>query len=475
MKSLPEEILLHIFDYLDNKSILKAMKVCKLWTEIISNSSKLMQKFHLFINQEFFTTENISELPQASIKNIKIQNINIINRSSHFYNENYNFISTDIELKKILAIINNYQDSIEGFEIFEVRTRVVKNISELIKSLTNLSIFKAVNITFVTNSACSSENFPNLKSISIIKDNNEEGHFENIFDIFKFSQSLEKVHLEVHEGIFNHNALSVFLQTLPNLNHLILDGIGTASYFEQENFPFKISTLEAFSISSDWNSMQPRFQFLLSQIGCLKYLKLNRLPYDHDGGEILKFIIEEMNLEKFYYGEIPLILNGQKQEIEEIWFNEVTVMAGMEILRQFPRTKKLHILLNATDIFEVISLIIDRFCKIFLHLEELKIVDLSSGYHLLPKFICIYKCCQNVKKLKIESNEVELAQNLREFLPFMTQLEEIELDTHNFEIIEKLQAIYDCCLDLKIIKIRKQQKEMTEIIFNDTNIKIEII
>jgi hypothetical protein len=82
--------------------------------------------------------------------------------------------------------------------------------------------------------------------------------------------------------------------------------------------------------------MKPRVDFLKSQNGSLKELRLKRLPFDCDGGDVLKYILDEMNLEVFYFDEIPLILDGKKQQIEEIWSSEATVKSMMEMMKQFP-------------------------------------------------------------------------------------------------------------------------------------------
>jgi len=71
------------------------------------------------------------------------------------------------------------------------------------------------------------------------------------------------------------------------------------------------------------------------QLEHIKTLTIDKLPSDFDGGKILKYIIEEMNLDKFHYGKIPLILNGQKQEVKEFEANENQIQSTFEMFRQF--------------------------------------------------------------------------------------------------------------------------------------------
>jgi len=65
-------------------------------------------------------------------------------------------------------------------------------------------------------------------------------------------------------------------------------------------------------------------------------LTIHKLPFDFDGGKVLKYIIEEMGLQKFYYGKIPLILNGRKQDVKEFEANEIQITSTYEMFRQFP-------------------------------------------------------------------------------------------------------------------------------------------
>jgi hypothetical protein len=108
-----------------------------------------------------------------------------------------------------------------------------------------------------------------------------------------------------------------------------------------------------------------------------------------------------------------------------------------------------------------------------MHVQELKIVDHSGGSHELPKFIGLYKNCRNIKKLTVESSERDSVQNFRDFLPFMTQLEEFYMDTNNIGVDEKLQAIRDVCLNLKMLKVKEEQTDRARTIFDGCDVAIE--
>ena len=76
----------------------------------------------------------------------------------------------------------------------------------------------------------------------------------------------------------------------------------------------------------------------LPTINCeyIKELTIHNLPFDFYGGPVLNYIFEKMNLEKFNFGAIPLILNGEKQELRELEASEIQVQSTFEMFRQFP-------------------------------------------------------------------------------------------------------------------------------------------
>lgn len=315
-----------------------------------------MQKFELVINKNFVTFENLENLPRIGVKNVTIDSLNIVDsHKTSFLQKLTNpmqrllgYSSSDepqtpantVEFKSLMIIINHFKDSIESLKITETKMKNVEVVREMMKNLTNLKHFEVSDLNFVMQIVCTPLNLPNLQSISMRKERIYNQSVEELFKLFHNSQQVDKVVLDIPEWSwhgFNHELFNELLKSFPKLNHLVMLGTGSASYFDQNSFPYKVEKLEAYLIGFNWNETTPRLYFLKSQIGSLKELKLHKLPYDYDGGEVLKFIIEEMKLDKFYYGDKLMISNGKKRDdVEEIWFNEVTVTAGMEMLRQFP-------------------------------------------------------------------------------------------------------------------------------------------
>jgi hypothetical protein len=110
--------------------------------------------------------------------------------------------------------------------------------------------------------------------------------------------------------------------------------------------------------------------------------------------------------------------------------------------------------------------------SLFCNIQELKIIDRSRRE--FPNFIGLYKNCKNVRRLTVESNEGTLSELLREFLPLMTQLEELTLNCNEFEINERLQAVRESCFGLSRLWMKQEQVEMARVVFEGAgNLVIE--
>jgi len=137
---------------------------------------------------------------------------------------------------------------------------------------------------------------------------------------------------------FQHEILCGMKFNCKNIKHLVLIGAGTGSFFVSNSFSFKLYILDTTNITFHWyvGIMSGKINYSKDQLGHLKELTIHKLPFDFDGGKVLKYIIEEMNLDKFYYGKIPLILNGRRQDVKEFEANEIQITSTYEMLRQFP-------------------------------------------------------------------------------------------------------------------------------------------
>jgi hypothetical protein len=139
---------------------------------------------------------------------------------------------------------------------------------------------------------------------------------------------------------FEHESLTSMLLKSQEPKHLMLIGPGTGSYFDSDDFTFKLHTLDTTMITLHWyvGITTSRTAFLKSQLGHLKTLIIHQLPFDFDGGKVLKYICDEMKLETFKYRDVLLINNSTKQSLADIpiEFNEIQITSAYEIVRQFP-------------------------------------------------------------------------------------------------------------------------------------------
>lgn len=229
-------------------------------------------------------------------------------------------------------ILQQFKNSIENLEVKNTDIQNPKHLF-FFSGFSSLKDLKLEKFNIEEFDGSKVFDFPVVNSLSFEKCNG------NVYKIFKNQNSIEKVTIIDREwsptGYYfqDFNEMAV---TQPNLNHLVLDGTATSLYFNLNDFPFKIKKLDAYLMTFYWMESDPRTRFLESQKGYLKELTLEKLPYDYDGGSVLKYIIEEMKLEIFYYGKIPLILNGSKQNVEEFQAREVQITSAFEMFRQFP-------------------------------------------------------------------------------------------------------------------------------------------
>lgn len=300
----------------------------------------------------------------------------------------------------------------ENFEEFE------KKISA-IGSPTGIKLFECSINTAVTKSLST---IPTLESISFDK------YDENIFMAFKKQNSLTKIEISNEDWTWNgfpHDVFNNICKNCKKLDHLVLKGAGTGSYFDCDDFPYKVTKLETTMITFNWykGMNNERVSFLKSQKGYLKDLTIDKLPYDFDGGKVLKYIIDEMNLETFYYGKIPLILDGKKQKVKEFTASELQITSAIEMIKQFPSIKKFTLKLYNTDIScDDIEQIIYPQSDLFKNIKELEFIDKSNGH--LEVYLGLFRNLKNVQKIIFKTKDKNLYKIIN-LLPQMPSLKEI--------------------------------------------------
>lgn len=239
-------------------------------------------------------------------------------------------------LNKYSKVIKNMKSSIEILVLEDFQKNRIKDVTEFFIGFEKLRVLSLKNCKFTEEV---SQNL--LKQLPSLKEVNFEKCDGNFFKIFQCQKQISKVsvrNLNWTWNGFSHDDFNDFVESLSNIDFIVFDGAGTGSYFDCDNFPYHISKLDTSMITFHWyvGIRNARKNFLEKQKRHLKELTIHELPYDFDGGNVIKFIVEQMELEKFYYGSIPLILNSQIQQVQEFTANEIQICAMYEMFRQFP-------------------------------------------------------------------------------------------------------------------------------------------
>ncbi|CAG9809568.1 unnamed protein product [Chironomus riparius] len=363
-----------------------------------------------------------------------------------------NFI---LSSKFAFHVFCNSSELLRRYEL-KITSRNFKQISESV-------IFENVKFRNILISVKSTTEFKDLVS-------------DNIFKIFTNQESIEKITVSNHDWTWNgipHDVFNEICKNCKNLDHLVLEGAGTGSYFDNDEFPFKITKLGTSMITFHWyvGIRSPRVYFLESQKGYLKELTIHQLPYDFDGGKVLKYIIEEMNLDKFNYGEIPLIQNGQKQAIKEFEASEIQITSAYEIVTHFTCDKFILKLSNTDISSDSIEKIINPSTNIFDNIKEFEVIDNSSNRGIFGVFLGLFRNLKNILKLTFRTQDKNI-NTIFECLKIMSNLEVINLTSTAPRALQRYQTILKKAPKLKKIYIAKQTVEDAINAFKNSQIEI---
>ncbi|KAL7017490.1 hypothetical protein ACKWTF_010399 [Chironomus riparius] len=451
--NLSEDALIQIFHQLDSISILNFILSSKFAFHVFCNSSELLRRFEFKI-----TSRNFKQISESVIfENVKFRNISISVKST-------------TEFKDLLRYLSRYKESLEILKINDFNFKNIEECRELFLGFENLKILK-LNKCHVEVLKCEKLTpIKTLKSISFNKCS------DNIFKIFTNQESIEKITVINHDWTWNgfsHDVFNEICKNCKNLDHLVLEGAGTGSYFDNDEFPFKITKLETSMITFHWyvGIRSPRVYFLESQKGYLKELTIHQIPYDFDGGKVLKYIIEEMNLDKFNYGEIPLIQNGQKQAIKEFEASEIQITSAYEIVTHFTCDKFILKLSNTDISSDSIEKIINPSTNIFDNIKEFEVIDNSSNRGIFGVFLGLFRNLKNIQKLTFRTQDKNI-NTIFECLKIMSNLEVINLTSTAPRALQRYQTILKKAPKLKKIYIAKQTVEDAINAFKNSQIEI---
>ncbi|KAL7014171.1 hypothetical protein ACKWTF_015778 [Chironomus riparius] len=448
---LPEDIFIEAFKFLNDDDKLNLIFTSQGFVKIFQMSRAILKRFKIRVNKH-----NIDKL----LRHPPLHRIPIIS------------LSFDLEgidsIQKYLILLNKFKGSIEHLE---VKNAEFKNYNEFFEFFGNIPYFKTLYLERCKVENVKNEIFPQLPHLESIYFNKCD---DNIFKILQNQQSISKITIRNDDWTWNgfpHNIFNKMAKNAQKLKKIVLIGSGTGSFFDTDDISFKVEVLDTTMITFHWyvGIRNGRTSFLKTQLGHLKELTIHQLPFDFDGGKVLKYIIEEMNLDKFYYGKIPLILDGQKQEVKEFEANEIQITSIYEMFKQFPSTPSFRFNLSSTDIAsDEIERLINPQTSLFKGLENFEVVDSSKYRGTLGVFLGMFKNMRNLKSLSLKTEDRNINTLLEEFLPCMSKLEEIYLTSTAPRETERLNIIKSFVPLIRKLSVAPQFVEEAKMIFGST-------
>ena len=285
---------------------------------MVGGSNFLLRRFILMVNM--YNLEKLTK--RHELLDIPFLNIELDLQHSN-------------QLKDVKSFFMKVKHSVEILIVKNAKLRNFDEVIEIFGNITNLTSLTLENcsIDFIGN-----EVLPEIltfRSIFFNKCN------DNIFGVFKHQKLIEVFTIRNDDWTwsgFPHEIFNEMAKNAKNLKHIVLIGAGTGSFFDSDEFSFKIPKLDTTMITFHWyvGIKTERVSFLKTQIGYLKDLTIHQLPNDFDGGRVLNFIFTHMNLQSFYYGKTALILDGKKQSVEKIEASEIQIQSLFELVNQFP-------------------------------------------------------------------------------------------------------------------------------------------
>lgn len=418
-------------------------------------------------------------LKRVKCKKFKINYDDKINKLSihsiNKFNNISDIVSIEIinlnDLKIFYKILNNNINTLTSITLTCCRfdsssiSLSFKNILLLIKLYKNNFPLK---FNYTDDLSFSLNNLQNLRDISFEYCN------DYTFKLFEFQEKIKKISVKSDISTFkgfSHKYFDKILQS-NKIKHVTMLGMGTGEYFTFNNLTFDIETLNTSYLTYNYNDKNNRKKYFEVKYGYLKNLTIHHFPFDFDGGNILKYIIEEMNLISFNYRNISLIKNKIKQPVYEFESSEHHITSIYEMCKQFNTITKITLNLNKSDVSR--DRILMEICNnsnlnIFNNLTTLIVNDNSENVYLLKIFVSFIKQMKNIKKIVINTQDPEI-NNLLIFLDLknLKDLEDVTLISSVSNYIHRLNTIKNNVPNLKKLTINAKYIYESKKIFNDS-------
>jgi uncharacterized protein YlzI (FlbEa/FlbD family) len=262
------------------------------------------------------TIEDMTCLPSTSIKNIEIE-------------QNGN----KFDAEKCMRVISKYRRTIKSLTFINVKIPF-DELETILTSVDNLQSLELRELILPSGSV-GHVKLPSLKSFTVAFGWQLDDNFmiDKILEPFKSNTTIETFQItdgcQGGSGERRSNVVKNFMDTLPNIKHLKLKGLLS------EKILLDKLQLESLHTESLFISICAGGRTLLLNQKNLKELRLENLHHLFGSEDIIRTVYDEMHLESFYLGGIPLILNHEPQHVEDtLKFNGASIIAALEILKR---------------------------------------------------------------------------------------------------------------------------------------------
>lgn len=281
--SLPDDILIEIFNYFNHQDILNAIKVCRRWTKIIRSTNSLKSRFKstiflrkdAFLISRFYPSEFIDNLTldmSATCKEIHPEIIELLNRTSGYIKKltlKTFFMKNAFKVLKMLP-------NLEKLILINLR----RDKTEEMLDLPKLKHLELVNALKIGKCITSPESIKTLKVMGVLsvkcKRMRRDTRYEETLEDEKFDEEL-----------------STFLGRCVNLKELWISNVqsGTTT-LDCSKFTFN---LETFVLEYIGLPKQNLYDFLINQKSSLKNFSIMTCVPD---AAVMDLILFNMHLEE---------------------------------------------------------------------------------------------------------------------------------------------------------------------------------
>ena len=114
-------------------------------------------------------------------------------------------------------------------------------------------------------------------------------------------------------------------------------------------------------------------------------------------------------------------------------------------------------LLTQTDVdSSEVERVINQYTDLFNNVDNFEVMDRSGYRRIFGVYLGLMKNFRNIKRIRIETQDRNINVLLQEFLPQMSQLTEISLDSKAPRVDERFQIIRNYVPQLKSLSVAQE-------------------